>query len=111
VLETQGYSEGDAFAEQIAESEVFGDWQIVVLHDDISYADTPEKFLWATWTRFDPARDTHANGSVENNHIGYEPPIVIDARMKPWYPKEVEPHADTVKLVDGRWDEYFGSRS
>jgi len=31
--------------------------------------------------------------------------------MKPWYPKEVEPHADTVKLVDGRWDEYFGSRS
>ena len=79
----------------------------VVLHDDISNADSPEKFLWATWTRFDPARNTHANGSVENNHIGYEPPIVIDARMKPWYPKEVEPREDIVRLVDDRWGEYF----
>jgi len=109
VLETQPYSEGDAFAEQVAESGVFGDWQIVVLHDDISYADTPEKFLWATWTRFDPARDTHANGSVENNHIGYEPPIVIDARMKPWYPKEVTCRPDIAHLVTQRWSEYFPS--
>jgi hypothetical protein len=44
---------------------------------------------------------------VTNNHIGYEPPIVIDARMKPWYPKEVEPRGDIVELVDRRWSEYF----
>jgi hypothetical protein len=29
--------------------------------------------------------------------------------MKPWYPKEVEPHPDTVRLVDHRWSEYFRS--
>ena len=34
-------------------------------------------------------------------------PIVVDARMKPWYPKEVDPHPDTIKLVDDRWREYF----
>jgi UbiD family decarboxylase len=107
VLETPVYSDAPDLAEQIAGSRTFKDWQVVVLHDDISYADSTEKFLWSTWTRYDPARDTHANGSVENNHIGYEPPIVIDARMKPWYPKEVEPHPDTVKLVNGRWREYF----
>ena len=107
VLEADHYSEAEELAEQVAESGIFDEWQIVVLHDDIAYADTTEKFLWATWTRYDPARDTHARGSVENNHIGYEPPIVIDARMKPWYPKEVEPHPDTVRLVDQRWNEYF----
>lgn len=107
VLEGAPYSEMPDLAEQIVESGNFADWQMVVLHDDISLADTPEKFLWATWTRYDPARDTHANGTVGNNHIGYEAPIVIDARMKPWYPKEVEPHPDTVRLVDDRWREYF----
>jgi 3-polyprenyl-4-hydroxybenzoate decarboxylase len=109
VLEAAAYADQPGLAEQIAESAIFDDWQMVVLHDDITYADTTEKFLWATWTRCDPARDTHARGSVENNHIGYQPPIVIDARMKPWYPKEVEPHPDTVKLVDERWSEYFRS--
>ena len=107
VLEADPYSDNADLAEQVAESGIFDEWQMVVLHDDIAYADSTEKFLWATWTRYDPARDTHARGSVENNHIGYEPPIVIDARMKPWYPKEVEPHPDTVRLVDERWSEYF----
>jgi UbiD family decarboxylase len=107
VLEGTPYSDSPNLAEQIVESGRFADWQVVVLHDDVSFADSPEKFLWATWTRYDPARDTHANGSVENNHIGYEAPIVIDARMKPWYPKEVEPDPDTVRLVDDRWSEYF----
>jgi UbiD family decarboxylase len=107
VVETAAYEDAPDLGEQLAESGAFLGWQMVVLHDNISYAESAEKFLWATWTRYDPARDTHANGSVENNHIGYEPPIVIDARMKPWYPKEVEPAPDTVALVDRRWSEYF----
>ena len=32
----------------------------------------------------------------------------IEFAMKPWYPKEVEPREDIVKLVDGRWGQYFG---
>jgi hypothetical protein len=46
---------------------------------------------------------------LKNNSIGYASPIVIDARMKPWYPKEVEPDPETVKLVDERWTKYFAS--
>ena len=47
-------------------------------------------FLWTTFTRFEPAADIHAAAQrVVRHHIAYEPPIVIDARMKPWYPKEV----------------------
>ena len=107
VLQGQSFEQEPDLAERIAESAAFSDWQIVVLHDSVDHADSTERFLWTTWTRFDPARDVHARGSVKNNHIGYEPPIVIDARIKPWYPKEVEPHPDTVRLVDSRWNEYF----
>jgi 4-hydroxybenzoate decarboxylase subunit C len=109
VLQGSSYDGEPDLAERVAESGLFDEWQIIVLHDDVDFADSTEKFLWATWTRFDPARDVHARGAVENNHIGYEPPVVIDARMKPWYPKEVEPHPDTQKLVDERWTEYFRS--
>ncbi len=88
---------------------MFDDWQVVVIHDDADVARYTDKFLWATWTRFDPATDISAGtAEVRNNHIAYGSPIVIDARMKPWYPGVVEVRADIAKLVDERWNEYFG---
>jgi 3-polyprenyl-4-hydroxybenzoate decarboxylase len=94
--------------EQIAGSGKFDDWQVVVLHDSIEYARSSDKFLWATWTRFNPATDVYAKEmSVHNHHLSYLAPIVIDARMKPWYPQELVPREDIVRLVDERWREYF----
>lgn len=111
VVEGGCYESDKDLAERLARSGKFDDWQVVVIHDDADHAKTPEKFLWATWTRFDPASDIYAKEvAVQNNHIGYSAPIVIDARMKPWYPKEVEPREDIVKLVDSRWSEYFTGR-
>ncbi len=108
VLEGESYSSSENLAEQVAKSGKFDDWQIVVLHDSAEFARSTDKFLWATWTRFNPSTDIYAKEiSVKNNHIVYRAPIVIDARMKPWYPKEVEPRDDIVKLVDERWREYF----
>mgnify|MGYP002651269325 CR=1 FL=1 len=108
VLETSGYTEAPELARDLAASGCFDDFEMVVLHDKIEFADTAEKFLWATWTRFDPARDISAKRvEVKNNHIGYTAPVFVDARMKPWYPAEVEPRPDIVELVDGRWREYF----
>ena len=34
-------------------------------------------------------------------------PIVIDARMKPWYPKEVSCRPEVADTVSRRWREYF----
>jgi 3-polyprenyl-4-hydroxybenzoate decarboxylase len=111
VLETESYEQNPNLGEQIAESEKFNDWQIVVLHDSIEYARTADKFLWATWTRFNPATDVFAKKiTVAQHHLSYSPPIVIDARMKPWYPKELEPREDIVRLVDNRWREYFPTK-
>ncbi|QQS33152.1 MAG: UbiD family decarboxylase [Acidobacteriota bacterium] len=108
VVEADSYETDKDLAERIARSGNFDEWQMIVVHDSIEYARSTEKFLWATWTRFDPASDIYAKDvQMKNNHIGYSAPVVIDARMKPWYPKEVEARDDIVKLVDNRWNEYF----
>ncbi len=108
VIEGPSYAEEKDLGERIATSGKFDDWQIVVIHDDIKFARTTDKFLWATWTRFNPATDIYAKDiELKNNHIGYTAPIIIDARMKPWYPKEVEVRDDIARLVDSRWNEYF----
>ncbi len=108
VVQGPGYEREQGLAERIAKSSAFDDWQLIVLHDDAEYAETTDKFLWATWTRFDPASDIYAKEvTLKNNHAGYSAPIVIDARMKPWYPKEVEVRDDIARLVDDRWNEYF----
>ena len=113
VVETEKYdSETDSknLGEMIAKCGKFDDWQMVIIHDSVEFARDTNKFLWATWTRFNPATDIFAKSlTVENHHLSYENPIVIDARMKPWYPKEVEVREDIAELVDSRWREYFSS--
>lgn len=108
VLETESYESQPDLAEQLAKMDVFKDMQVVVLHDSIEYARSTDKFLWATWTRFNPATDVVASETaVRNHHLAYSAPIFIDARMKPWYPAELNVDEDTKKLVDSRWGEYF----
>lgn len=111
VLEGEAYEQNKNLGQQIAQSGEFHEWQIVVLHDDADYASSAEKFLWATWTRFDPATDIYASETtVRQHHLSYQAPIVIDARMKPWYPKELFAREDIVQLVDNRWREYFPTK-
>jgi UbiD family decarboxylase len=111
VVEGESYESSPQLADTIAKSGKFDNWQVVVLHDDADVAASADKFLWTTWTRFNPATDIYAKEvTLKNNHIGYTAPIVIDARMKPWYPNVVEPREDIVDLVDRRWSEYFGSK-
>ena len=108
VVEGPKYEEEKLFAKRVAESDTFSDWQLVVIHDSADIAKDTDNFLWATWTRFDPASDVHAKAiELKSNSLGYRAPIVIDARMKPWYPKEVQAAPETVKMVEQKWKEYF----
>jgi hypothetical protein len=68
-------------------------------------------FLWTTFTRFEPAADLHAASTrVVRNHLAYSAPVLIDARMKPWYPKELSCRDDVAATVTRRWREYFPRR-
>lgn len=82
-------------------------WPLVILADDAGIAASEKAFLWTVFTRFNPAADIYARSRIERHHMGYELPLVIDARMKPGYPDELFPREDIVSLVDSRWKEYF----
>lgn len=83
------------------------DWPFLFLVDDIAAAKDQTSFLWSTFTRFDPDYDLYADATLVRHHPEYRFPIVVDARMKPGYPAEVETDSSTKDLVDRRWSEYF----
>ena len=86
----------------------FAEWPLIVLHDDAGVAKSSPDFLWATWTRFEPASDIYAaRTEVKRHHLVYTAPIVIDARTKPGFPDELVVRDDIKALVDRRWGEYF----
>ncbi|HEX8136549.1 MAG TPA: UbiD family decarboxylase [Pyrinomonadaceae bacterium] len=107
VLEGLPFAQDPEQAARLARQEVFAPWPLVVLHDDARVAQRVEDFLWATWTRFEPAADIYpADTSVRRHHLAYRAPLVIDARMKPGYPAELIVRPDIAALVDRRWSEY-----
>jgi UbiD family decarboxylase len=109
VIEGPSYEQDKNFAANIARDSALKNWPLVVLCDSAKKcARSSMNFLWTTFTRFEPAADMHAaNTDVLRNHLAYTPPIIIDARMKPWYPKELFCDPETKDLVSRRWKEYF----
>lgn len=97
------------FAELLAKEPALREWPLVILVDDVAKATaTTMSFLWTAFTRFEPAADIFAAKlTIARNHLCYDVPIVIDSRMKPWYPAEVACDPDTARKVDERWFEYF----
>lgn len=108
VVEAPPFEAEPGAAARLVSAEAFAAWPLVVVADDASIASDVTRLLWATFTRFAPGGDLHpARTRVGRHHLAYEPPIAIDARMKPWYPKEVRPLRSTAEGVDARWRELF----
>jgi 3-polyprenyl-4-hydroxybenzoate decarboxylase len=108
VLEGRSWLEDKGLADRVARFEGFREWPLLVLVDDAAEAtSSTELFLWTTFTRMEPAADVHARATVvERFHVGLEPPVVFDCRMKPWYPEVLVADPETVALVDRRWSGY-----
>jgi UbiD family decarboxylase len=96
-------------AERFARHPAFARWPLVVLTDEPARAArSPMNFLWTTFTRFEPAADVHAaERKLVRSHVAYTPPVVIDARLKPGFPKELFCSDDVAATVTRRWREYF----
>jgi UbiD family decarboxylase len=103
------YAEDPGQAARLAAHPAFAGWPLVVLSDEpVRAARSAMNFLWTTFTRFDPAADLHAAATrVEQNHLARTPPIVIDARLKPHFPRELFADEATATQVSRRWSEYF----
>jgi UbiD family decarboxylase len=111
VVQGPSYASDREAPTRLASHPAFEGWPLIVLSDEAERATrSVMNFLWTTFTRFEPAADIHARArTIVRNHIAYEPPIVIDARIKPWYPKEVSCREDIARRVTDRWREYFPS--
>ena len=108
VLQGLPYSEDPEQPARLARDAAFSEWPLLVLHDDAEVARSTSGFLWATWTRFEPAADIHAAETrVHRHHLSYKGPVVIDARTKPGFPAELKVRDDIAALIDRRWREYF----
>jgi menaquinone biosynthesis decarboxylase len=111
VLQGPTFAEDEQLANRVATDSSLSDWPLIVVHDDAGVARSVPDFLWATWTRFEPAADIYAaRTSIQRHHLVYKMPIVIDARTKPGFPDELIVRDDIRELVDRRWREYFGLR-
>lgn len=106
------YADDPEAGSRLAAHPAFAEWPLIILSDDPARATrSVMNFLWTSFTRFEPAADIHAaSRGIVRNHIAYESPVLIDARMKPWYPKEVSCRDDIAAKVTSRWTEYFRRR-
>ncbi len=111
VVQGPSFAADTGAAARLAAHTAFAGWPLVVLTDDAARAArSAMNFLWTTFTRFEPGADIHAAATrVVRNHVSYEGPVLIDARMKPWYPAELTCRDDIAARVTERWKEYFPS--
>jgi len=111
VVGAPAYATEPGAAARLAADVAFREWPLVVVTDEPARAAASVmNFLWTTFTRFEPAADIHAaDRRIVRNHIAYRGPVVIDARLKPNFPKELTCRDDIAALVTRRWREYFPS--
>lgn len=104
VVQGPAYKDAPTLPQELAEFPGLQDWPVVVLVDSTDAATCSlQEFLWTFFTRFEPAHDIHGRAqSVQRFHVGLEPPIVFDCRMKPWYTDVLEVDPATKALVDGK---------
>ncbi len=108
VVSGPAYEADPTYGQHLAQDRTVADWPLVFLVDDARIAQHSARFLWATFTRYEPAGDTYAaDTQLRRHHLCFTPPLIFDCRMKPGYPAELVTDEATTKKVTRRWLEYF----
>ncbi len=107
-VEGPSYLNDDNIAKKLAAEDSLKDWPLVVLVDDAAQAtQTAADFLWHVFTRFEPAADLVSRAQTLNRyHVEMTPPLVLDCRLKPWYPKVLESDLGVVKKLQPLFEKY-----
>lgn len=105
VVEGTNYLNNKELPLKLANHPSINEWPMVFLVDQGSNIKQDEgKFLWITFTRFEPANDIYAAKSkLLRHHHCLSSPIVIDCRKKLWHTEELEVDAETAEKVDLKW--------
>ncbi len=113
VVEGPKWQQNDSVVRELLNEEAVQAYRLVCLVDDaVECVRDDESFLWTIFTRFEPAGDIYAKESkLERFHVTLSAPLVLDCRLKPWYPPIVEPLPETVARVDALWPKIFPNSS
>jgi len=102
----QSRGEGDGLIEEFcrfyADRDRFTGFPLIVVCDDSSFlAASLNNFLWATFTRSNPATDIYGIGAeTRGRHWGCSGPLVIDARIKPFHAPPLVDDPAVERMVD-----------
>jgi 4-hydroxy-3-polyprenylbenzoate decarboxylase len=104
------YETANMQAEQLAHAlsgKDMNPWPLWILTEDSDWmAQELNNFLWATFTRSQPAKDVYgARAHFKDKHWTCEPPMIIDARIKPHHAPVLEKDAEASRRVD----QYFAT--
>jgi 3-polyprenyl-4-hydroxybenzoate decarboxylase len=113
VVEGPPWREHDTAIRQLLDEAAVQPFRIVCLVDDAAECvQSDESFLWTVFTRFEPEADIYARDcKTERFHVQMSAPVVIDCRLKPWFPPPVQPLQETINRVDALWPRIFPNLS
>lgn len=104
------YKLKDGVPAKLLKEKSIQDFLFVFLVDDSEdVIRSDHDFIWSIFTRFEPAGDIYANTKLIRNHPAFYPPIVVDCRMKTWYPPLTEADSKTIQKVDDRFGRLIDS--
>lgn len=110
VVQGTKYNRNDKLATQLVEESCTNGFLFVFLVDDsMDTTKSDHDFLWTIFTRFEPAGDIYGKYDIIRNHISYNPPIIIDCRLKDWYPDVLVENPNIVKRVNERFGKLIDS--
>jgi 4-hydroxy-3-polyprenylbenzoate decarboxylase len=90
------------FCESFTRDDLICRFRWIVIVDDSQFvSESPRNFLWATFTRTNPAADIDGIESfVNDKHWGCEGALVIDARLKPHHAPPLVEDPEVSRRVD-----------
>ena len=101
--DNSGRADIKRFVDAMSDSPI-NQFPLVTIVDDAEFcASTLNNWLWATFTRSNPALDVSGIGeSITDKHWGCTGSLIIDARNKPWHAPPLIEDPQTTAKVDAR---------
>lgn len=98
----QGEVAANAFAKSLTRENAINRFPLILLVDDSDFTSrTLNNFLWATFTRSNPAADLHGIGEfTHQKHWGCQGSLIIDARIKPHHAPPLVEDPEITRRVD-----------
>ncbi|EJO70460.1 UbiD family decarboxylase [Leptospira kirschneri] len=110
VISGPKYKLKDGVPTKLLKEKSIRDFLFVFLVDDSEdVIRSDHDFIWSIFTRFEPAGDIYANTQLIRNHPAFYSPIVVDCRIKTWYPPLTEADSKTIRKVDDRFGRLIDS--